>query len=61
MAILTRSINIARRCVERNKTYEQYVEYVPTLGLIEHIEIITLDEPAYNAIIKIVHVRKYLK
>lgn len=57
--MFTRTLHIARQCIESGKSYEEYVEFVRTLQLIESIEIIIIDEPAFNRIYYIIKVRGY--
>ncbi|UOX40240.1 hypothetical protein [Vibrio phage PhiImVa-1] len=57
--MFTATLNIAIKCVEENKTYEQYVDYVHSLELIQGIEILVIDNDAYDRVYYIVMIRGY--
>lgn len=57
--MFTRTLNIAVQCVKEGKTYEEYVQFVGTLQLIESIEILVIDAPAYGRVHYIIMVRGY--
>lgn len=57
--MFTATLNIAVKCVEENKTYEEYVDYVYSLQLIQGIEILVIDNAAYDRVYYIIMVRGY--
>jgi hypothetical protein len=57
--MFTATLTIAVKCVEENKTYEEYVDYVHSLSLIQGVDILVIDNDAYDRVYYIIMIRGY--